>query len=309
MRKQIARFICLVVFCTAMLYPLYAYAATPLDPAADAGLTLCYQKEEQVFSDLPISIYRVAEAFPDGTFELIDPFASYPVNIHNITMQEQWNNIAETLSSYIVANQLAPYRTERTDKTGTATFEHLETGLYLIREIVAENNTGTYIFNQFMVYLPTPQLDGSFDYTVEAQPKCANYVPKTEYRVTKLWQDAGNQDDRPDQITVDIYKDGTLQESQILNASNNWSYVWYVSEEDYSEWTVAERDVSDNYTVTVQQNNSSFSIINTHDSDSDISDTPPTGDSTSLLPWILTMCISGIMLIIAGMYGRRKRGL
>lgn len=309
MRKQIALFLCLVVFCAAAFCPLYAHAATPLDPAADASLTLHYQKEGQAFSELPINIYRVAEAFPDGTFELIEPFASYPVNIHNITAQEQWNHTAETLSSYIVANQLVPYRLEETDETGTVIFEHLETGLYLVREVVAENNTGTYVFNQFMVYLPTPQSDGSFDYTVEANPKCVNYVPKTEYRVTKLWQDAGHRSDRPVEITVDIYKDGVLYKSQILDTSNNWSYVWYVSEEDHSAWTVVERDVSDDYTVTVQHNGSSFSIINTHKSNLVVPDIPPTGDTTNLLPWILTMCISGIMLTIVGVYDRRKRGV
>ena len=308
MRKQIARFICLVVFCTAMLYPLYAYAATPLDPAADAGLTLCYQQEEQVFSDLPISIYRVAEAFPDGTFELIEPFSSYPINIHDITVQEQWKNTAVTLNAYIVANQLMPYREAVTNDAGTAVFEHLKTGLYLVSEVVAENNSGTYIFDQFMVYLPTPQPDGSFDYAVEAKPKCVDYVPKTEYRVTKLWQDAGNKDDRPEEITVDIYKDGELWETQILGASNNWSYVWYVSDKEQSNWAVVERSVPEEYNVTVQKNGGTFSIINTHKSNPEIPDSPQTGDTSNITLYIMLMCISGIMLIVLGIYrGRHKK--
>lgn len=306
MRKQILRFICAVVFFAVMSCPLYAHATTPLDPAADASLTLHYQKEEQVFSDLQINIYRVAEAFPDGTFELIEPFSSYPVNIHDITVQEQWKNAAVTLSSYIVANQLTPYRVETTDDTGTASFTHLETGLYLVREVVAENNVGTYVFNQFMVYLPTPLEDGSFDYSVEANPKCVNYVPKSEYTVTKLWQDAGHQADRPEQITVDIYKDGVLQESQILNAGNNWSYKWYVSDADLGTWTVVEPTVAEAYTLTIQQNGSSFSIINTHKSTEDNPDIPLTGDTTNLMPWILAMCFSGIMLILISVYGKRK---
>lgn len=308
MRKQIALLICVVVFCAAVFSPIQAYALTPLDPAADASLTLHYQKEAQVFPDLQISIHRVAEAFQDGSFKLIAPFSSYPVNIYNVTSQAQWKNIATTLGSYIVANQIAPDRVEKTDETGTAVFEHLETGLYLVREVVAENNNGTYVFNQFMVYLPTPQTDGSFDYHVDANPKCVNYVPKTQYRVTKLWNDAGHQSDRPAQITVDIYKDGALHESQILDASNNWSYIWYVSDEDHSEWIVVERAVSEDYTVTVQQNGSSFSIINTHKSNEDVPDIPQTGDTMNLLPWTLTMCFSGIMLILTGVYIRRKRG-
>ncbi len=307
MRKHITPLICLVALCMVMFCPLSVQAATPLDPTADASLTLHYQKEEQAFSDLSISIYRVAEAFPDGTFELIEPFSSYPINIHNITVQEQWKNTAVTLSSYIVADQLMPYREATTNDTGTAAFEHLETGLYLVSEVVAENNSGTYVFDQFMVYLPTPQPDGSFDYDVEAKPKCVDYVPKTEYRVTKLWQDAGKQTERPEEITVDIYKDGELWETQILGASNNWSYVWYVSDEDHSKWTVVERATPDAYTVTVQQNGNSFSIINTHKSITDIPDSPQTGDTSNITLYIMLMCISGIMLIVLGIYNRRHK--
>ena len=309
MRKQITVLIGLVALCMAIFCPLSVQAATPLDPTADTSLTLHYQKEEQAFSDLSISIYRVAEAFPDGTFELIEPFSSYPINIHDITVQEQWKNTAVTLNAYIVANQLMPYREVATNDTGTAVFAHLETGLYLVSEVVAENDSGTYVFDQFMVYLPTPQPDGSFDYDVEAKPKCVDYVPKTEYRVTKLWQDAGHQSDRPVEIAVDIYKDGVLHETQILNASNNWSYVWYVSDEEQSNWAVAERSVPEEYHVTVQENGGTFSIINTHKSIQDIPDSPQTGDTSNITLYIMLMCISGIMLIVFGIYNRRHKEL
>ena len=306
MRKRIVTFILLTALCTVMLCPFYTHAVTPLDPAADASLTLHYQKDSQAFPNLSISIYRVAEAFPDGTFDLIEPFASYPINIHDITVQEQWKNTAVTLSSYIIADQIAPDRQGSTNEAGTVTFEHLQTGLYLVSEVVAENNTGTYVFNQFMVYLPTPQPDGSFDYDVEAKPKCVDYVPKTQYRVIKLWQDMGNRTDRPDDVRVDIYKDGVLQENQILSASNNWSYIWYVSADDHGKWTVVERSVPDVYTVTIQQNGGSFYIINAHRSNLENPDGPQTGDAFAPLPWIVAMCFSGMMLLILGIYGRRQ---
>ena len=304
MRKQIALLICLVI-CVAALCPLYVNAATPLDPTAEASLTLCYQKDEQAFGELQISIFRVAEAFSDGTCELIEPFVSSSVDIHGITEKEQWQGVAVTLNSYIVANQISPYRVETTDDKGKAIFKQLETGLYFVKEVVAENNAGTYIFNQFMVYLPTPNEDGSFDYNVEAKPKCTSFVPKTEYRVTKLWKN-DNKNDRPKQITVDIYKDGALFESQVLSAENNWSYSWQVSEADRSEWTVAERTVSKGYKVTIQQNGSSFSIINTKESDPNRPNTPQTGDTANPLLWIVITCLSGILLIIIGIYSRRK---
>ena len=306
MKKRIAALICLTVLLAVVLCPLYTGAVTPLDPDAEASLALHYQKDGQAFPGLSISIYRVAEAFPDGTFALIAPFISYPVNIHGITQQEQWQNTAATLNSYIVANQLAPTRTGVTNDAGIAAFGQLETGLYLVCEVIGENNTGTYVFNQFMVYLPTPQPDGSYNYAVEANPKCVSFVPKTEYRVTKLWQDAGHQTDRPEQVAIDIYRDGVLQETQILSPSNNWSYTWYVSADDQSKWTVTEQSVPEGYTVTVQENGSYFSLINTHKSNEDVPDIPVTGDSFNPLPWVLALCISGIILILLAIYSRRR---
>lgn len=303
MKKRILPLILLLLVCFTALCPLSVQAVAPLDSDAEASLTLHYQKEGIAFADLQIGIYRVATAVPDGSFQLIAPFASYPINIHGITMQEQWNYVAQTLCSYIVADQITPDYEMTTDKNGTVCFSNLDTGLYFVREVVAENTNGTYVFNQFMVFVPTPQPDGTYIYAVEANPKCTNFVPKNQYHVTKLWQDGGNHDLRPQEVMVDIYKDGMLYETQILGADNNWTYTWDVSGEDHGKWTVVERNVPDSYKVTIQQNGGNFSIVNIHETTQDL---PETGDSSTPMLWILLMCFSGIMLVIFSVYSRRR---
>ena len=303
MKKRILPLMLLLFVCFATLCPLHARAVTPLDPDAEASLVLHYQKEGVAFADLQIGVYRVAEAFADGSFQLIEPFASYPINIHGITTQEQWNHAAQTVDAYIVADRITPDYELMTDENGTVCFSKVDTGLYFVPGVVAENTSGTYVFNQFMIYVPTPLPDGTYVYDVEANPKCTGFVPKNQYSVTKLWQDGGNRDLRPEEVTVDIYKDGALHETQILNADNNWTYTWYVSGEDHSKWTVAERTVPDGYKVTIQCNGSNFSVINTRQTPPDI---PQTGDSATLMLWVLLMSFSGIMLVIVGIYSRRR---
>ena len=298
MRKRIAPLVLLAVFCLLLLKPVWVHAAP------EASLTLTYQKAGQTFQALPIQIYRVAEALPDGTFELIQPFACYPVNIHGITKQEQWHTIAQTLDAYIVADQVKPHAEAKTDEKGTVCFSGLDTGLYFVQQVIADHTEGTYVFNRFLVYLPTPLEDGSFDYTVEADPKCTDFIPKTQYTVTKLWQDTGMQHLRPKEVTVDIYQDGILQETQFLSAANNWSYTWYVSEADRGQWTVVERDVPDRYKVTIRQSGSVFSIINACPTQPE---PPKTGDTFSPLPLVLIMCFCGLLLVILGIYGRRRQ--
>lgn len=304
MRKRILSLLCLLVLCFAVCGPFRVCAATPLDPDAKASLTLHYQKDGAVFSDLQIRIHRIAEAYADGSFGLIAPFSDYPVSIYDITAQEQWKTVTTTLCACIVADNLPPDRQIRTDSQGIAHFSDLETGLYLVRQVVAQNATGTYTFNDFLVYLPTPQPDGSYNYDITANPKCGNFIPTTQYTVTKLWQDGRNQSARPAEVTVDIFKDGALKQTQVLNSENNWTYTWAVSGEDTGIWTVAERSVTDPYRVTVQQNGSTFTIINTCQTQPEA---PPTGDSFAPLPWILAMYLSGVVLLILSLCRRRQQ--
>lgn len=294
----------LLLLCFVISMSCTAFAA-PLDTDAEAKLTLTYQKKGKTFPGLRIGIYRVAEAHATGAFTLIDPYAGYPINIHGITEQAQWTHIATTLHAYIVADGRKPDYVAETDEAGIVQFAGLKTGLYYVQEAVAENADGTYIFNRFLVYLPTPNGDGTYTYAVDAKPKCTEFIPKNHYTVTKLWQDDGNKENRPKEVTVDIFKDGVLQETKILNADCNWSYTWSVSGEDQSQWTVAERNVAEGYKVTIQQSGSNFSIINTCETNPDAP--PLTGDSFNPLPWVLVMCISGVLLIIVAIYSRRKK--
>lgn len=304
MTKRFLPRILILLVCFAILCPLCAQGVTPLDPDAQASLTLCYQKDGIAFADLPIGIYRVAKALPDGSFQLVEPFESYPINIHGITAQQQWQHVAQTLQAYLAADRVEPDFAMPTDENGRVCFSGLKTGLYYVREAVAEDPAGTYVFNQFMVYVPTPQPDGTYVYDVLAKPKCTNFVPKDQYSVTKLWQDAGNQAIRPQEVTVAIYKDGVLQETQTLNSDNNWTYTWYVSGEEHSTWTVVETSVPDMYKVTIQQNGGHFSIINTYQA---AQETPKTGDSFTPMLWVVLMCFSGIMLVILGIARRRQK--
>lgn len=307
MRKQILSIIAIIVICFTALPFNSASAITPLDTEKDASLTITYQKDGVVFSDLDVNIYRVAEASESGEFSLIEPFASYPINIYDIKDDKGWDTLAGTFSSYIIANALTPDAKATTNDKGIAEFKALKTGLYLVEEVTAENSNGVYLFNKFMVYLPLYNADGSYLYDVEAKPKCQSSILKTEYKVLKLWQDSNNQKNRPKEVLVDIYKDGELYETRSLNAQNNWTYSWKVLDEKNSKWTVVEQSVADGYTVTIKESGSSFSIINTYVSNEEPPDSPETGDTSNITPYIIILAVSGILLIILGLYSRRRK--
>ena len=91
-----------------------------------------------------------------------------------------------------------------------------------------------------------------------------------------------------------------------------------VSSNDYGKWTVVEKSVEECYTVTIRQNDNHFTIINTYQPEEpenpenpqdpqDPPELPNTGDSYALYLWIIVMCFVGILLIIIGSYGRKRR--
>lgn len=306
MKKRIVIWICCVTMLVAIACPVSASAVSSLDTQQPCSLTLHYQKENQGFSGLEIKIYRVAEFEGDGTYELIAPFDSYPVRIHDITTQKEWRDATQTLVAWVDADGLEPTAVAETDETGTVVFEGLEPGLYLILGVDAETATGTVRFEPFLIFLPTPDENGQPDYDMEANPKSIVVPVITEYRVVKLWKDSGNGQNRPASILVDILKDGALQETVELNAENNWSYSW-TTEDTTGRWSVVERNVPAGYTVTVTSNGNCCTITNEAVPEIPDDDKPATGDTAVLWPYALALCLSGIGLVALGSSRKKEK--
>ena len=119
----------------------------------------------------------------------------------------------------------------------------------------------------------------------------------------KLWNDAGNQDSRPDGVTMDLYKNYEYHKSVTLNSENNWSYTWFTSNKD-DKWVVIEKDVPDGYKVMITERENTFVVTN--GKTASLTVLPLTGDSFPLWPVIVVMCISGMLLLIIGIWSRRK---
>ncbi|MBR4881854.1 MAG: Cna B-type domain-containing protein [Clostridia bacterium] len=262
MKTDIIRILSVVLFILLL--------AAPLCVCAEQGciLTLTYTKDEAVFSDIDVYIYRIA----DTAFNKTESFDGYSVQVKNVSSQTEWNEIAVTLSGYIQADALEPYMTGRTDSEGKVMFGGLEKGLYLVFGTRIEREDSIYDFYDFMIFV---------DEDINAKPKAV--VDKTEdgektYTILKLWKN-DKADRRPALVTVDILKDGVLQETVKLDRENDWSYT-FVTDSD-SIWTVVERQVPDHYYVTVTEKETVFIITNTLLDDGEYPpDTPPTDDSS-----------------------------
>lgn len=274
-KKRMIRFLsvcCALLICFGMI-PAEG-AALAADEERSCSLTLYYTRNDRVFTDLDIDIYRVAKADDSGEYKLVEPFSAYPINIQNISSAQEWQNVAQTVRQYVIAEKIEAYRSGKTDGNGRVFFDGLEPGLYMVKGVTARSQSGTVDFYDFMIYLPVPAEGGSgYDYDVEAKPKSTERPDSPDYpdhpqhgdpvtyTVVKLWDDAGVSDQRPESVQVEILRDGVLQQHVMLNSANNWTYSWQVTDRS-AEWSVMELNVPEGYLVTISGTETRFTITN-----------------------------------------------
>ncbi len=251
------------------------------------SLQLILQEEGQVFPDRTVSIYRFADLVEPGKFALSPNYAGYPVSVQDISTDDEWKALAETIEGYVVADKKAPDYTGTTDQKGSVFFDNLKSGMYLIREPRIPENA-IYCFDTYVLCLPAVDKSGAALYDVTTYPKPGDIskIPHDPgedlnpdnikaFRVVKQWKDSTGVN-RPKEITVEIYCDDTLKDTVTLSAKDNWMYTWKASM--LHRWLVVERSVSDFYLVSVDREDYAFYITNT---EKQSTPQPPTAPTTT----------------------------
>ena len=111
------------------------------------------------------------------------------------------------------------------------------------------------------------------------------YIPprptSTHLSVTKKWE-GDSAENRPESITVQLLRNGSVYDEVTLSAKNNWNHTWYGLDIN-SGWSATEGVVPENYTSSVSQTGSRVVITNTYaeelpDEDPPLGDTPDPGE-------------------------------
>ena len=221
--------------------------ALPAVAAGNAGLTIYHERENVRFD-----LYHVATA-SDAGWQPTDDFSAYPVILPDEdSPAADWRAAAETLAAYVAQDSPQPATSGRVIY-GSVLFSALEEGLYLaIGETVQQND---------ILHTPVPvliQVRGNTVVTIKAEESVVMPEP-VEYTVVKVWQ--GGESERPLSVTVQLLCDGQPDRTVTLNALNGWRYTW--TSEQGPLWQVAEQDVSEGFTVSVEQDGLAFTVTNT----------------------------------------------
>lgn len=199
-----------------------AQAAGSIDLTRKPTLTLTYRDGKTALSGAKFSICRVADADETGELTVRSEFDEFDLDIRGKN-DRRWREMAQTLESYVLRRELTPADSGKTDKTGMLTFptqgKTLAAGLYLV---IGERHTqdgNDYDAEPFFVLLPTQDLENNeWVYDVSANVKFGKTpVPDDGDTVTrkvlKVWDDDGAEDSRPQEITVELLRNGKVYDT------------------------------------------------------------------------------------------------
>lgn len=289
-----------------------ADAKEPISTNENCSLTISYCSGGIAFSELPVKLYKIADVSADYQHTLTSSFEKSNLILNGIQTVGEWNVIRSTLETYILANDITADFNARTDVEGKASFDALKPGLYLaITERIIQDKT-TYVFDSALIALPGLGADGLWQYQVDATSKSETIPPsendeETEFKVLKLWKGDSGSSARPTAIEVEIFRNGTSYQTATLSEDNHWTYTWS-AKDDGSNWKVVERNIPTGYTMTIEERGTSFVLTNTLNQDvPDNPDAPQTGDTSNIMLWVILMIVSGSMLVILGITGKRNR--
>ena len=171
-----------------------------------------------------------------------------------------------------------------------------------------------YSFDSALIALPGLDAEGHWQYQISVTAK-PEVIPPSDpdasipFTVLKLWKGDEGRKDRPLNIEVEILRDGIIVETVILSEANHWSYAWN-AKDDGAKWSVVERKIPSGYSMTLEKRNTTYMLTNSRIPDNPTPPPvvpPPTGDTSNIMLYTLLMFMSGAMLIILGITGKRNR--
>lgn len=316
--KKIAK--CIIpLLLLLLLLPFTVCAAGAIDLNRDVSLTISYQKEEMPLVGAEFRIYLVATVDETGELTTTDTFRQFNVDIRGEN-DEAWKNLASTLEGYVLRDNISPTDSGKTDKIGSLTFptgdKKLVQGLYLV--LGQRHMQGGYRYDAapFMVMLPWQDTEkNEWSYEVTVSPKHdSTKIPDEPATITrkvlKVWDDSADETVRPEEIEVQLLRDGKVYSTVTLSADNNWRYTW-PGLDDSSTWTVAEKECA-GYTVRVEQDGTTFVVTNTlvPNGSKVPGQTKPTASKlpqTGQLWWpVPILLLAGLLLVAIGLIRRRR---
>lgn len=253
-----------------------ADSTTVIDRNATGTLCINLQYGGSPLAGGVFDIYHVATLDDSAvlSYTLTSGFDASGVDINAVKTASEVESAAKTLAQNTSGAAKATLTTNK-DAGNPASVGGLRLGVYL----VVQTGAPAYYAkaNPFLVFIPMANEAGTgWDgytsgngevpgvYTYTAYPKTSFNPPgedTVDVKVTKIWDDSGLKDERPDGVNAGLYRNGKLYETRMLSDENNWQYIWRNLSAGYA-WTVDEIEVPNGYSCIVEHSGNSWTLTN-----------------------------------------------
>ena len=248
MKHFLLRLAWLAIF-ICVLVPTAALAAEPAEP-----LTVGAVFEDQLpLAGMRFDAYRVADCSDDGTWSLEPRFKAYQSRLETQSGDgEAWAAPARVLEKVALMDEAClPDASAETDESGTAVFDALEPGLYLL--------SGQSVCVNRQIYTPSPMLIVC-PAECAAEPELTRSPEKADYSVQIVWDDEKTPEQRPGSLPVQLMCDGKVYGRPVqLSGEQDWRYIWS-SLPTAHYWALAEQPVPGYLDAEIQKEGTCFCV-------------------------------------------------
>ena len=166
MKKVVSSFF---LFLSILSFGVLNVKADNIDGSRTSSLSVTYQYDTVMLSNVDVSLYYLASVDESGVFQFTDDYLDVAFDTTNISSSDLTLQ-AETIENYISSHQLQASSLLKTNQNGVTNFSNLVPGLYLVT--VDSKVVGDYRYDASPTIVSIPILeDGTYQYDVQMNIK------------------------------------------------------------------------------------------------------------------------------------------
>lgn len=166
MKKVVSSFF---LFLSILSFGVLNVKADNIDGSRMSSLSVTYQYDTVMLSNVDVSLYYLASVDATGFFQFTDDYLDVAFDTTNISSSDLTLQ-AETIENYISSHQLQASSLLKTNQNGVTNFSNLVPGLYMVT--VDSKVVGDYRYDASPTIVSIPILeDGTYQYDVQMNIK------------------------------------------------------------------------------------------------------------------------------------------
>lgn len=291
---------------------VFATENVEFDEDAKGSIVIDYTHNSEPLDDVDFKVYYIATYVNEHEVVTNEKFADFDIEYAKLSSEEYWITTRDNLENYISVNQIECDMEFITDDLGQYKVEDLSLGLYYIEAESVVNDENLFYSEPIMIFVGQFDDDENawlYHFSIKPKVSVTDFDNAPDITVTKVWENSDDDFVKMQNVEVELYRDGELYDTVVLNEENSWEYTWY-DMDPYADWAILETITLQDYNVDYSHDLYEFKIVNTYtgdlpdEPDDPDEEIPQTGSFANQIPIFsgvgLVLILVGFLIKIAG---------